>query len=426
MASIIKKKQISFYFSPIYLQLLFLLSLFVCLLLRANAQISANLARGVIMFIPCVCLFSKAFRKIDLSDSFSQCFLFFILIAALQSFWGLNYKRSLFDAAALLILFLFVKNSLRLSVSSSGDPKQVIQPFLIFSWSILAINILVLAFFSKHFFTMPHTFVSKGWINIIPNHPFKGLLKNPSFSASLLLFPICFSALAFVTRTINKVSGTLLLIISLALLILINSRSALLAVVISLISFCLFNIKAMTWVKTTKGKIILPIFSLFALYELGLFTTNTFFYAYVLRVRRLSYVLLHRRIIWSKMINIWWQHHFWLGVGLSNQLYLLKQVGLNNTKGHNTYIDVLVTCGVLGFVIFMSGLVIAMKNLLQMKANVRLARLSFVVLLGLFVHSFFESMLLNLQGLNYFLLLFFYFYTRYTQLSIVESASDKA
>ena len=167
---------------------------------------------------------------------------------------------------------------------------------------------------------------------------FYGYQKNPNntaFGVALLMIfmlPVFFSQK---NELVNIVIGSIGLITGLVLLYSANSRSTWVALFLSLM--------ALTMIHNRKNRRLIVALVLLQTLLLGI----VLFY-----FNHKGFAIPVRIAIWNELIDHTVNNHIWLGYGINSTKELLIAAGLPALMAHNLFVDVFVSTGLIGLMIF--------------------------------------------------------------------------
>jgi hypothetical protein len=168
---------------------------------------------------------------------------------------------------------------------------------------------------------------------------FYGYHQNPNntaFGVALLMIfmlPILFSQKIVL---VNIVIGSIGIITGLALLYAANSRSTWVALFISFM--------ALTMIHNRKNSRLIVTLVILQALLLGI----VLFY-----FNHKGFAMPVRIAMWNELIDHTINNHIWLGYGINNTKELLVALGLPALMAHNLFVDVFVSTGLIGLMIFL-------------------------------------------------------------------------
>lgn len=175
---------------------------------------------------------------------------------------------------------------------------------------------------------------------LIPHEPFDfyGYQSNPNNTAfgvavlMVFMLPVLFLPRK---RMVNIAIGSAGIMMGLVLLYYANSRGAWIALFMSLMVLTIMRSR-------TDRRLIAALFLLEALC-LGIV---------LIYFNNKGFAMPVRVTIWSELIAQTVNNHFWLGYGINNTKEVLIAAGLPALMAHNLFVDVFVSTGFIGLVVF--------------------------------------------------------------------------
>ncbi|MCK6622841.1 MAG: O-antigen ligase family protein [Calditrichaceae bacterium] len=330
----------------------------------------------VLLFLNAVVFRKKKFRF----NPETRFFLGFILIAILTSYVSLNKLYTWFSIYQLLVFFGFVYFLAFSRILSFEEIFNILM-------TVFVVNVLIImgAFLIKPELVSIKTSVFGVRITgapLIPDYGGSGL-----FAFTFLLLKK--------RMTNSKLTGmdTFLLVLSLVYVLLSRTRSGILLLILVVLLYLYYfkNLRA----------IYIYLFIMITLVVNFLNVEGDIFTFLVRETRSLS-TLSNRLNMWSAALGLFEQRPF-TGVGYLGFRSYYDILGFGDS--HNSYIEILVGTGIMGFLLYVMSLVLLLRRYIKnLRINEFYPMLAFFSLVILLILSF-AATAIAVPGMTYFLLI---------------------
>ena len=225
------------------------------------------------------------------------------------------------------------------------------------------------------------------------SHRYIGLFLSPNYTATILEFMLPFLALSIykIRALLHRFLGILMLIIGYILLVLTESRGAILGTVITLILLILYFL----W--TYKKRVYFALI-LLVLIAASILMEHTIIHAFSRAYDQ------ERILLWHSSIQMW-LNHFWYGVGFAqwNQVYRLSYISPMAkepllTHSHNSILYMLSAGGIIGFLGYITLIISHMWYgicLVVRKIDKQAGLVLLFILISTFIHGFVDRGLIQ-------------------------------
>lgn len=344
-------------------------------------------------------------RKINNVNAATLSLLLFLVVAFYSAARGLDFNYSWPLIAGFFILYIFVKS--QVETLNLAELKKTIVYHSIIANGMILLMWLSFCFYPTLIHPLPGNY-----------HPYTGLAGVVGTSAAVLLAAMLINTQAFFCfkRYSAKFASAIFFILAVLGIVLINARTAEVAVLVwLLLSYLLFVslLKDNTF-KQSSSKLAVVFFSLlvlcgFGAYLLHHFDSNNIIFHQTGDIQGID--LGGRVVLWIASIKSFLlSNYLWGGVGYGNQLYFLELNRIGYQTAHNIFLDMAFGTGLIGLSLFLCFIVFSLldslKNSLSTKSLI--SAFFFIGLLVLLVQSQAESSLDSLLTTNLYIYFLFY------------------
>lgn len=305
---------------------------------------------NIVIFIAAV--ISIKFIDYYLSFDFFEWFAYALMPIVLLIIYTLSTSKIKYDKLATTILVLMIYMTVNTYIKSH-DISLTLQSIVLYtSYFSLYIFLINSKFIEKNNFKYFSLFLIMSMFISFDSYVSEGrtlgIMGNPNLTAhcALLLLPM----VLYFQRN-NAILQSLSLMITLILIISTGSRSSLLAYFIMFLVLAIYKLNIKFTLKRNYLTLIFSLLLTILLIDLAPLIVNTGFVSDIVENTRYSYVGdNHRGIIWIEAFSIFREHIF-TGAGIGIKF-------INEESGkilgfHNTYISILISGGMIGFLFFL-------------------------------------------------------------------------